>query len=128
MSHSNDFLLDDVLDHLRPTLDELEEVRLKLITLKLKARRGIAVAGVAWFLVMILFASQGNGVFAFVLCLIGFGATAWVVHLAIMGKRVAEYRLLFKERIFTQVTKLVQPDMNYTPSRGISKSLFQSSG
>lgn len=128
MSHSRNEQVRQVLTELEPLLTRMEMARLDILKRIAKSYVVMVIAGVCWAAVCVVLLSQSGGLGSFIMPLIGFAISLFVIQAIYVGGRKKAYIHHYKSKVLTQVTRIVQSEMSYLPNQGISQSLFKSSG
>mgnify|MGYP001827647901 CR=1 FL=1 len=122
---------------MKPALDALEQGRLKSLARISQGWKKITITvlimiGVSVLILAIttsLATSRGNEMVFLVIPvgLIGIIYCAVIHHKFISGHK-AIYCAVYKEKVIGGMTRLIQPDMTYSPDRGISEKAFMEMG
>ncbi len=107
-------------------LKALEDYRQEVLA---KRRKGWGVLGIA-FLICALVGLVAASIepIAGLAGVVGFVIAAVVVHNKYFGSGTAIYKHEYKSRIIGGMTKVLEPQMGYHPSRGLPESWFHTSG
>ncbi|NWK55012.1 DUF3137 domain-containing protein [Verrucomicrobiaceae bacterium N1E253] len=118
---------------LAPTINALEEGRMVTLN-KIRSawkKIGIATALALGIALIVFITSQGQSDSSNALVIIiPIAAIALIYSMVIysqsIGGPTASYRSYYKSQIIGGMTRLIQPDIDYMPSRGLSESNFRS--
>lgn len=74
--------------------------------------------------------SKSSGVFGLIIILLAIASIAYCVitYHRFISRHKEVYRAVYKEKIIGGMTRLIQPDMVYSPERGISEQAFKEMG
>lgn len=138
---------------LKPVLDAMEGGRVKSMARIQQGWKKIGIAalvsaGAAFFILIISSAATSeptslttrNGVYTqtspgitpaiifIIIAVVSWLIYSFVVHSKYIRGHAAVYESVYKSKIIGGVTRLIQPDMSYSPERGISEHTFRATG
>ena len=112
---------------MKPALDALEERRLRSLSEIRNGWNKIGVAGALTAVGCIMAVISPIIFLAIPVALVGVGYCVFTYSKHISGHK-ATYRSLYKQKVIGHMTRLIQPDMTYSPERGISEHAFKEMG
>ncbi|MGJ8673200.1 DUF3137 domain-containing protein [Rubritalea sp.] len=118
-----------VIEQQAGLLGELEDQRQVALKKQKKGNGFVGVAALVWLLIGVMIMSSSDiGLMGLIIAVVGFVISFCVLNAVFIGKHRKEYLQAYKERVLTEVTKAIQPGMQYRPHEGISEALFKSPG
>ncbi len=119
---------DSVIDRLSGVLDQVEKIRVQALADQKRAMSICVIIGVIAGALGLLLTVVAKSVFVLFFSVIVGGAICYFTYHSICGDSVRKFRYAYKTRLVAGIAKVLQPEMEFHPYKGISEDLFKSCG